>query len=89
MASQPPKNTQFPPLEQVKHILLVLSGKGGVGKSSVTSQLALSLYHKGFRVGVLDIDLCGPSIPKMFGLGEAQIRQAPNGWVRREGLDWT
>ncbi|KAI9145148.1 P-loop containing nucleoside triphosphate hydrolase protein [Paraphysoderma sedebokerense] len=68
-------------LSKVKHIILVLSGKGGVGKSSVTTQLALSLVHKGFRVGVLDIDLCGPSIPRMFHLDGQQVHQASNGWI--------
>ncbi|KAI9028675.1 NBP 2 [Hyaloraphidium curvatum] len=72
---------QFPNLSGVKHIVLILSGKGGVGKSSVTTQLALTLYHRGYRVGVLDIDLCGPSIPKMFGLERAQIRQSLAGWI--------
>jgi Mrp family chromosome partitioning ATPase len=71
----------FPSLAKVKHIVLVLSGKGGVGKSSVTTQLALSLFHRGLRVGVLDIDLCGPSIPKMFGLEGAHIRQTVEGLV--------
>lgn len=49
-------------LQDIKHIVLVLSGKGGVGKSSVTTQLALSLSIQGHNVGVLDVDLTGPSI---------------------------
>ncbi|KAK9469546.1 P-loop containing nucleoside triphosphate hydrolase protein [Lipomyces arxii] len=65
----------------IKHIVLVLSGKGGVGKSSVTTQLALSLVHKGFSVGVLDIDLTGPSLPRMFGLESKKIHQSSKGWV--------
>jgi len=68
-------------LASVKHIILVLSGKGGVGKSSVTTQLALSLVHKGFKVGVLDIDLTGPSIPRMLGLDGKKVHQASSGWV--------
>ena len=55
-------------IEHVKHIILILSGKGGVGKSSVTTQVALTLVNKGFNVGVLDIDLTGPSLPRMFGV---------------------
>ncbi len=55
-------------LSRIKHKLIVMSGKGGVGKSSVSSYLALALAQKGFQVGLLDIDLHGPSIPKMFGL---------------------
>ncbi|ODQ64440.1 P-loop containing nucleoside triphosphate hydrolase protein [Nadsonia fulvescens var. elongata DSM 6958] len=65
----------------VKHILLILSGKGGVGKSSVTTQTALSLVSKGFKVGVLDIDLTGPSLPRMFGLEGRQVHQSSAGWV--------
>jgi len=45
-----------------------MSGKGGVGKSSVATYLSLALAQKGFQVGLLDIDLHGPSIPKMLGL---------------------
>lgn len=59
----------------------VLSGKGGVGKSSVTTQLALSLTLEGHSVGVLDIDLTGPSIPRLFGIESAKVTQAPGGWV--------
>ena len=68
-------------LENIKHIALVLSGKGGVGKSSVTTQLALSLSLQGYNVGVLDVDLTGPSIPRFFGIENAKVRQAPGGWV--------
>ncbi|KAJ2698578.1 cytosolic Fe-S cluster assembly factor cfd1 [Coemansia spiralis] len=68
-------------LASIKHVVLVLSGKGGVGKSSCTVQLALSLVSRGHRVGVLDIDLCGPSIPRMLGLEGRQIHQASAGWV--------
>lgn len=68
-------------LGSVKHILLVLSGKGGVGKSSVTTQLALTLSLQGFSVGVLDIDLTGPSIPRFFGIEKQKVTQAPGGLV--------
>ncbi|RAH48481.1 Mrp/NBP35 family ATP-binding protein [Aspergillus brunneoviolaceus CBS 621.78] len=59
----------------------VLSGKGGVGKSSVTLQLALALSLQGKSVGILDIDLTGPSIPRLVGLEDAKITQAPGGWL--------
>ncbi len=59
----------------------VLSGKGGVGKSSITTQLALSLSLAGHSVGILDIDLTGPSIPRLLGLEDAKITQAPGGWL--------
>ncbi|KAJ1916422.1 cytosolic Fe-S cluster assembly factor cfd1 [Mycoemilia scoparia] len=68
-------------LRTIKHVVLILSGKGGVGKSSVTAQLALSLVQANFKVGVLDIDLCGPSIPRMLGLDGKKIHQASAGWV--------
>ena len=68
-------------LRQIDHICLVLSGKGGVGKSSVTTQLALSLSLQGKSVGVLDVDLTGPSIPRFFGIENAKVRQAPGGWI--------
>lgn len=55
-------------LMRIKHKVLVMSGKGGVGKSSVATYLSLALAQKGYQVGLMDIDLHGPSIPKMFGL---------------------
>ena len=59
---------------KVKKVIGVVSGKGGVGKSLVTSLLAVSMRKKGYSTAVLDADITGPSIPKMFGLSEkAQI----------------
>ena len=58
---------------KVKHVIGVVSGKGGVGKSMVTASLANLMEEKGYRVGILDADITGPSIPKMYGLhGPAQ-----------------
>ncbi|EDO14767.1 hypothetical protein Kpol_312p5 [Vanderwaltozyma polyspora DSM 70294] len=68
-------------LAQIKHIILILSGKGGVGKSSVTTQTALTLCAQGFKVGVLDIDLTGPSLPRMFGIEDKSIYQSEEGWI--------
>src|SRR2546422_7374446 len=51
---------------QIRHIIAVMSGKGGVGKSTVASLLAVGLWRRGMRVGVLDGDLTGPSIARMF-----------------------
>lgn len=59
----------------------VLSGKGGVGKSSVTTQLALSLSLAGYSVGILDVDLTGPSIPRMLSIESSKVRQVPGGWA--------
>lgn len=55
-------------LSSVKHLIGVVSGKGGVGKSLVTSMLAVLMQRKGYKVGILDADITGPSIPKAFGL---------------------
>jgi Mrp family chromosome partitioning ATPase len=55
-------------LNNIAHTVAVMSGKGGVGKSSIAAMLAVSLQRQGKRVGVLDADITGPSIPKMFGL---------------------
>ncbi len=55
-------------LNHIKRVLAVMSGKGGVGKSSVAAMLAVALRRQGQRVGVLDADITGPSIPRMFGL---------------------
>ena len=55
-------------LSSVKHIIGVCSGKGGVGKSLVTSMLAVNMQRRGYKVGILDADITGPSIPKAFGV---------------------
>lgn len=60
------------PLSTVKNIVAVFSGKGGVGKSTITSNLAVALAQKGYRVGLLDADIYGPSMPKMFGCEDAR-----------------
>lgn len=64
----------------VKHKVLVLSGKGGVGKSTCAAQLAFALAKQGKQVGLLDIDICGPSIPRMLGLVGQDIHQSASGW---------
>ncbi|MDD3079763.1 MAG: Mrp/NBP35 family ATP-binding protein [Paludibacter sp.] len=58
-------------LENIKKIILVSSGKGGVGKSTVAAGLALSLAREGYSVGLLDADIFGPSVPTLFQLGDA------------------
>lgn len=64
----------------IKHKILVLSGKGGVGKSTFSAQLSFALADRGYQVGLLDIDICGPSIPKMLGLEGEDIHQSSLGW---------
>lgn len=56
------------PGTHIKHVIGIVSGKGGVGKSSVTSMTAVELSRQGYRVGILDADVTGPSIPQIFGL---------------------
>ena len=56
------------PIPQVKNVILVMSGKGGVGKSTVATNLTMALHRSGYRVGLLDADIYGPSIPTMLGV---------------------
>ena len=70
-----------PGLKHVKHVILVLSGKGGVVKSTVAVQLARCFNKAGARVGLLDIDLCGPSVPKIMGIEGTSVKTTSAGWL--------
>lgn len=64
----------------VKHKILVLSGKGGVGKSTLAAQLSIALSARGDDVGLLDVDVCGPSAPHMLGAAGEEVRMSNSGW---------
>lgn len=76
VAPELPKLNQF---NKVGKVVAVMSGKGGVGKSSITALLAIHLARQGMRVGVLDADITGPSIPKLFGLKSGGLRGSEQG----------
>lgn len=67
------------PASSVKKVIGVVSGKGGVGKSLVTTLMAVRMRAKDNRVGILDADITGPSIPKAFGLGTSGLSMTPDG----------
>ncbi len=78
---QPEKKPEV--LPGVRNIIGISSGKGGVGKSTVSANLAVALAAAGYKVGLLDADIFGPSMPKMFGVEDEQIYM-----VNKDGRDW-
>ncbi len=76
-----PEKTLLGSLNQIKRVVAVMSGKGGVGKSTVTSLLAVELNRKGYKVGVLDADITGPSIPRIFGVEGGNLKASQYGII--------
>ena len=79
----PAASTPAPVLPGVKNIIGISSGKGGVGKSTVAANVAVALAAKGYKVGLLDADIFGPSMPRMFGVEDEPIYM-----INRDGKDW-
>ncbi len=73
-------------MEQVRHKIVILSGKGGVGKSIVTANIACLLADRGYRVGALDADFGGPSLAKMLGVKEPRLQIGPGGVLPADGI---
>jgi len=71
-------------MQRIRHRIMVMSGKGGVGKSTVAVNLAISLAREGSRVGIMDADIHGPNIPKMLGLDKQHIMASPDGMIPPE-----
>jgi len=66
-------------LKKIKHVLIIMSGKGGVGKSTVAANLAVALSMRGYETGLMDVDIHGPNIPKMLNIEDAVITGDENG----------
>jgi ATP-binding protein involved in chromosome partitioning len=75
-AQQPQHKPGIPALDKIRFIIAVASGKGGVGKSTTSANLALGLAAQGWRVGLLDADIYGPSAPRLFGLTDKPAVEA-------------
>ena len=69
---------------KIRHVIGVMSGKGGVGKSSMSVLMAKEMARRGFRVGIMDADITGPSIPRLMGLHRHSVQTTPlsRSWIR-------
>ena len=72
---------RFASRKEIKSVIAVMSGKGGVGKSTVTALLASATAKKGHRTGILDADITGPSLPRLFGLKSSRPQTGPRGMI--------
>jgi len=68
-------------MNAIRHKILVVAGKGGVGKSSLAVGLAVSLAAQGNQVGLLDVDICGPSVPRLLNMQGRSVQESPYGWI--------
>ncbi|XP_062523125.1 cytosolic Fe-S cluster assembly factor NUBP2 homolog [Corticium candelabrum] len=68
-------------MNAIRHKILILSGKGGVGKSTIAAALSLALSRMSFKVGLLDVDICGPSIPQLMGVQGQTVVNSSWGWM--------
>jgi Mrp family chromosome partitioning ATPase len=66
-------------MSRIRHKILIASGKGGVGKSTVSVNLGKALKNRGYRVGLLDADITGPNVPKLLGIEDQRLKQGPKG----------
>lgn len=80
-AQQPDMTAKLNKFSSVKHVIGIVSGKGGVGKSLVTSLMAITMARKGFKTSILDADITGPSIPKVFGINKEKATATDNGII--------
>lgn len=73
-------------MENVRHKIIILSGKGGVGKSTITANIAITLAKKGYSIGIFDYDFHGPAIPKMLGVDKENLKAFPLGIFPVKGI---
>ena len=66
-------------MSRIKHKILVGSGKGGTGKSTIAANLAVTLKSRGYKVGLLDADITGPDIPRLLGIENIRLHSGPDG----------